>query len=138
MTTPPPLSAEDAARIARRYPPRRTSLPVLVALGLVVAALVGYVVWVAAHRANPPVSGRIDSFAIVSDTETRARLTVDRPDPSVPVRCFVFVQAVTYERVGEKDVTIPAGTERLTTVDVSVRTFKRGTAITVDACTPAS
>ena len=107
-------------------------------LGIVVLAMIGYVVWVAAHKANPPVTGRIDTFAVVSDNEMKATLTVDRPDPSLAVKCFLIVQAVSYDRVGERWVEVPAGTERLTTVGVSLRTFKRGTAITVESCTPAS
>ena len=101
-----------------------------------IVALVAWVVWVAINKASPSVTGRVDSFAVVSDTETRARITIDRPDPSVPARCLLFVQAVTYERVGEKYVDVPAGSERLTALDVSVRTFKRGTSITVEACGP--
>ncbi len=111
---------------------------VLAVLGLVVLALVAYVVWVATSRANPQVSGRIDTFDVVSDNEMTATLTVDRPDPSVAAKCFVIVQAVTYDRVGELWVQVPPGTERLTTVPVSVRTFKRGTAITVESCGPAT
>ena len=106
-------------------------------LGVLVVVMIGYVVWVASHRANPPVAGRIDSFQVVSDTETRARLTVDRPDPSVAARCFLIVQAVSYDRVGERWIEVPPGTERLTVLDVSLRTFKRGTAITVQSCTTA-
>ncbi len=129
-------SLADAERIARRYPRQRTSPAALIAVGAVIVALVAWVVWVAINKASPSVTGRVDSFAVVSDTETRARITIDRPDPSVPARCLLFVQAVTYERVGEKYVDVPAGSERLTALDVSVRTFKRGTSITVEACGP--
>lgn len=129
-------SPADAERIARRYPRQRTSPAALIAVGAVIVALVAWVVWVAINKASPSVTGRVDSFAVVSDTETRARITIDRPDPSVPARCLLFVQAVTYERVGEKYVDVPAGSERLTALDVSVRTFKRGTSITVEACGP--
>ena len=129
-------SLADAERIARRYPRERTSPAALIAVGAVIVALVAWVVWVAINKASPSVTGRVDSFAVVSDTETRARITIDRPDPSVPARCLLFVQAVTYERVGEKYVDVPAGSERLTALDVSVRTFKRGTSITVEACGP--
>ncbi len=106
----------------------------MVILGVVVVALVGYVIWVATHRANPPVTGRIDTFNVVSDNEMRARLTVDRPDPGKAVKCFLIVQAVSYDRVGERWVEVPPGTEQVTRVDVSLRTFKRGTAISVESC----
>ncbi|SPD88967.1 conserved protein of unknown function [Micropruina glycogenica] len=132
------ITEADRERVRRRYPKQRFSPAVLAVLGLVVLALVAYVVWVATSRANPQVSGRIDTFAVVSDNEMTATLTVDRPDPSVAAKCFVIVQAVTYDRVGELWVQVPPGTERLTTVPVSVRTFKRGTAITVESCGPAT
>lgn len=132
-----PITAADRERIRRRYPPKRLSAAVIAVVGLVVLALIGYVVWVASHRANPPVTGRIDAFAVASDNELRATLAVDRPDPAQAAKCFLVVQAVSYERVGERWVEIPPGTERVTQVEVSLRTFKRGTTVTVDSCGPA-
>jgi hypothetical protein len=132
------VTTENAAdRLRRRYPSRRLSTPLLAVLGLVIAVLVAYVVWVAAHRASPPVTGRVDSFQVVSDTEVTARLTVDRPNPAVAARCFLYVQAPTFDRVGERWLDVPPGPDQLTIVDVSVRTFKRGTTIVVDKCGPS-
>ena len=127
----------DRERIRRRYPPNRLTPAVIAAVGLVILALIGYVIWVASSRANPPVSGRIDAFTVVSDNEMRATLAVDRPDPAQPAKCFLVVQAISYDRVGERWVEIPPGTEQVTRVDVSLRTFKRGTAISVESCGPA-
>lgn len=131
------LTEADRERIRLRYPRQRMNPAVMTVLGVVVLAMIGYVAWVAAHKANPPVTGRIDTFAVVSDNEMKATLTVDRPDPSVAVKCFLIVQAVSYDRVGERWVEVPPGTAELTTVEVSLRTFKRGTAISVDSCTPS-
>lgn len=131
------LTEADRERIRLRYPRQRMNPAVMTVLGVVVLAMIGYVVWVAAHKANPPVTGRIDTFAVVSDNEMKATLTVDRPDPSVAVKCFLIVQAVSYDRVGERWVEVPPDTAELTTVEVSLRTFKRGTAISVDSCTPS-
>ena len=135
---PVSITEADRERIRRRYPPQRLSPAVLGVLAVVVVMLIGYVIWVAVHRASPPVTGRIDTFQVVSDTEMKASLTVDRPDPSVAVKCFLIVQAVGYDRVGERWIEVPAGTEKLTTVDAAVRTFKRGTAISVESCGPVS
>lgn len=131
------ITEADRERIRLRYPRQRMNPAVMTVLGLVVLAMIGYVVWVAAHKANPPVTGRIDTFAVVSDNEMKATLTVDRPDPSVAVKCFLIVQAVSYDRVGERWVEVPPGTAQLTNLEVSLRTFKRGTAISVDSCTPS-
>ena len=132
------MTETDRGRIRARYPKQRLSPAVLGVLAVVVLALVGYVIWVAAHRANPPVTGRIDTFQVASDNEMKATLTVDRPDPSIAVKCFLVVQAVGYDRVGERWIEVPAGSEHLTTLDVTLRTFKRGTAISVESCGPAS
>lgn len=131
------ITEADRERIRLRYPRQRMNPAVMTVLGLVVLAMIGYVVWVAAHKANPPVTGRIDTFAVVSDNEMKATLTVDRPDPSVAVKCFLIVQALSYDRVGERWVEVPPGTAQLTDLEVSLRTFKRGTAISVDSCTPS-
>jgi len=135
---PVTITEADRERIRQRYPRKRLSPALMVVLAVVVLTMIGYVIWVAAHRANPAVTGRIDTFQVVGDNELKATLTVDRPDPSVAVKCFLIVQAVSYDRVGERWAEVPGGTARLTTVDVSVRTFKRGTAISVDSCRPAS
>ena len=103
-------------------------------LVLVLGALTAWFVWTAAHKANPPVAGRITSFEVRSDTETVGSLTIERPNPAVPARCLVIVQAVTYDRVGEKPVEIGPGSEWLTVLTVSVRTFKRGTSMSVENC----
>ena len=73
------ITEADRERVRRRYPTQRFSPAVLAVLGLVVLALVAYVVWVATSRANPQVSGRIDTFAVVSDNEMTATLTVRPP-----------------------------------------------------------
>lgn len=50
------ITAADRERIRRRYPPKRLSAAAVAVLGLVILALIGYVIWVASHKANPPVS----------------------------------------------------------------------------------
>lgn len=110
--------------------------PLRIALGLVIAAALVWTVWTAAYKADPPVLGQIDSYLVTSDTDVTGRLTVQRPDPSLAARCLVVVQAETFDRVGEKVVVIPPGGERLTRVEVSVRTFKRATSMSVESCSP--
>jgi hypothetical protein len=129
-------SISDAERIRRRYPPTTMGWPLKIVLGALVAGALAWTVWTAASKADPPVLGRIDSFVITSDTDVTGRMSVQRPDPSLPVRCLVVVQAATFDRVGEKDVVVPAGGERLTKLEVTVRTFKRGTSMTVESCSP--
>lgn len=126
-------TSEDRRRIAERYPVRRR--PWLVPL-LVVAlgALLAYWLWISAGKANPTMQGNVSGFEVVSDTETRVKLMVDRRSPQVGGSCLVFVQAVDFERVGELVVPI-APADRVTDERwVSVRTFRRGTSASVDHC----
>ncbi len=129
------MTETDAARIARRYPPRRTPrwawVPLAVAL-----ALVGllWLVWSGLYGANPAVSARVSAFHVVSDTQVDAVVTVQRPHPSSVARCTVTAKAVTYETVGELPVEIAGSPDELVDVPVSLRTFKRATSVDVGGC----
>ncbi|WP_157754778.1 DUF4307 domain-containing protein [Nigerium massiliense] len=127
----------DAERIARRYPPRRGRRWWVVAAVVLAAVLGSWLVWTATHHANPPVAGHVAAFDVVSDTQIDVTVTVQRTDPAQPARCEVTTQAVTYDTVGQLPFDVPPGTERLTTVKVSVNTFKRATTADVAYCRPA-
>lgn len=128
----------DADRIARRYPTTRAPgwawVPVAVALALAGGL---WLVWSALYGANPVVSGRISSFHVTSDTTVDAVLTVQRPDPSLPVRCTVIAKAVSYETVGQLPVEVPASQDQLVDVPVTLRTFKKATMVDLTGCEPA-
>ncbi|MGC3952984.1 MAG: DUF4307 domain-containing protein [Propionicimonas sp.] len=127
----------DAERLARRYPTRRSPLADwrlwAVVLGLIG---LGWISWVAVNGAVPPVSARVDAFQAVSDTEIEVTVALEREDVGRGARCLVFVQAVSYERVGELELTVPPGGEHHTRQTVTVRTFKRGTSADVEGCRP--
>jgi hypothetical protein len=127
----------DAERIARRYPARRSPQP---PVGLWAALLgligLGWIGWVAVEGAVPPVSARVDAFQRISETEIEVTVALEREDVSRGARCLLFVQAVSYERVGELEITVPAGGEHHTRQTVTVRTFKPGTSADVEACRP--
>ncbi len=124
-----------AERLRRRYPPPRMprwlTLTLVIALG---AVFLGWVIWAALVMANPAVKGQIPKWAIDSDTQVSFTLTVDRPDPSIPVRCRVIAQAPNFERVGSLDLAVPAYPARLTDVTETMRTFRRATSVSVDSC----
>lgn len=130
-----PMNPDAAERLARRYPSRRTPVSNWRAWAVLAAAVgLAWLAWAAFTGANPPVTARVDSFEVVSNAEIDVRITVDRPDPRRPAECSLFAQAVTYERVAELVVQIPPGTERLTTHDVALRTFKRATTADIESC----
>lgn len=127
----------DAERIARRYPTRRGPLADwrlwAAVLGLIGLSWVGWVAW---QGAVPPVAARVDAFRLVSDTEFEVTVAMEREDVTRGARCLVFVQAVTYDRVGELEVTVPPGGEVHTRQTVVVRTFKPGTSADTENCRP--
>ncbi|HET7724087.1 MAG TPA: DUF4307 domain-containing protein [Propionibacteriaceae bacterium] len=128
-----PRTPEERARIAARYPrPRRWPA---VVLGVAFALLLGsWTLWTAVWHANPPVSAQVLSFEVVSDSEVRVVLHVDRPDPSIPGVCTVITQAQNYQQVGELDAQIAPGTVRLTDITVTVRTIARATSASLQGC----
>lgn len=105
---------------------------VLVAL-LAVAGL-AWTVWAGLDMATPPVSGRLDTYQVVSDTDARFTISVQRPDPSQPAMCRVIAQADNFERVGELAVEVPPGDEELVRLEGELRTFRRAVSVSLDGC----
>lgn len=126
---------DPAARLDRRYPVHRNRLGDwrLWAVGLAVLGL-AWLGWAASTGANPAVSGRVDGFEVLSTTDMRVELSVERQDPSRAAECFLFAQALSYERVGELTFRVEPGDTPLTRLEVTVRTFKRATAVTLESC----
>lgn len=101
------------------------------------AALLGaiaVVVLAGVQRANPPVAGMVRQFDVTSPQEIAVTLVIQRTDPQQEATCSLFAQAVSYEYVGELDVVIPPGTEKLTTVDLTMKTLKEATSVSVERC----
>lgn len=129
------MDSNDQARIAARYP-KRTLSDVLIGGAVGVALLVAVVLVVLAgiERANPPVVAMVRAFEVLSPATTEVELVVQRSDPSKPATCFVYAQAVSYERVAEKLVEIPADTDELKSVSVKLQTIKEATSVSVGKC----
>lgn len=127
------MDLDVAERLARRYPARRRFDWRILAVVLALVGL-GWVGWVAVDGAVPPVSARVDAFQVVSDTEVEVVVRVEREDPGRAATCLLYVQAVSYERVGELWVEVPAGGDATTRQELTVRTFKRGTSAALESC----
>lgn len=123
------------ARITARYPARSAADTLIATLaGLGILAAIVLVVWAGLERSNPPVAAMVRSFEIVSPALTTAEIVVQRGDPSQPATCFMYAQAASYERVAELDLQIPPGTEKLTQLDVEVKTVKEATSVSIEDC----
>ena len=129
---------DAAARLARRYPQKRASRW-WVPLALLLAAIGGiWLIWAGVHGATGVVTARVDAFEVRSDTQMDVTVTVDRPDPAKGAECLLYAQAVSYDRVGETTVRLEPGGSALTTLTIELRTFKRATSASIEACRTAN
>ncbi len=128
-----PITPDEIARIAARYPKRRRWFGWVVGFVAVVLGTI-WIIWSGTFHANPAVAGQVKAFEVLSDTEVRVVLTVDRPDPSVRGSCHVIAQAVNYQQVAELDVDVPPSTQRLVDIDVVLRTINRATSASLQSC----
>ncbi len=125
----------DAARIARRYPPRRVPRRLWVPLAAMGGALLAlWTVWAGVYGANPAVAAHVAGFRVVSDTQIDVQVTVQRADVASRVTCQVKALAITYDTVGQLPFTWEPTGEPLQTQWVSVRTFKRAVTGEIDYC----
>lgn len=130
-------TATDAARIARRYPPRRTPRWAWIVNAIAITVvMVPWLLWSAFYGATPAVSGRISAFDVKSDTLVEAVLTVQRPDPAVAATCTVVAKAISYDTVGQVPVEVPPSDRQLQDIQVRVRTLKRATTVDLESCVP--
>ena len=73
------MTTDAAERLARRYPRPRTPRWLWVVVAVTAAAIGAvWLVWVAVVGANPPVSARIASFQVTSDTDMQVVVTIER------------------------------------------------------------
>ena len=88
-------------------------------------------------HSQPVVAAEVTAYTVVSDTRIDVTVTVDRPNPSVPVVCRISAQAPDFQPVGEVNLAVPATSERVVDVDVSVTTLRPATTAVVRECSPA-
>ena len=128
------VTDDAAARLARRYPPKRSRRWWIPVAFVIAAAGTLWLVWAGSYGATGTVTARVDAFEVRSDTTIAVTVAIDRPDPSVGAECLVFAQAVSYDRVGETRVRVDPGGSGLTIVRLELRTFKRATTAAVESC----
>ncbi|MFT3889047.1 MAG: DUF4307 domain-containing protein [Arachnia sp.] len=125
----------DEARIKARYPRRRPADYLVGGIGTV--AVLGAIVLVAIQgleQSNPPVVATVRSFTVTAPTEVSTEIVVQRRNPAEAAVCRLTAQAQSFEVVGEADVDIPPGTEKVTPLTTTVKTVREATSIEVDSC----
>jgi Domain of unknown function (DUF4307) len=110
----------------------RSLLVGLISVGVVLALT--WLVWIALVHSRPTVAAQVLAFRIISDSSVSATISVERRDPSVPVTCRVLAQAPDFQPVGEQQVPVAAGSERLVEVNLVLTTLRRATTVVVRGC----
>ena len=109
---------------------------VIVVVAVIAAVALTWLVWTALLHATPVVSGQVPGYTVVSDTKITVTVTVDRPDPSIPVACRVSAKAVDFQPVGELIVRFEATEEKVVNQTVTITTVRRATTAVVNECSP--
>lgn len=129
---PDPAVAE---RLDRRYPAPRTSRTAAIVAILLLAVIgVGWVVWVGVDHATPQVSGRLDTYEVVSDDSAHFTLRIERTDLDATANCRVIAQAENFERVGELTFVVGPDEPGLVVIDETIKTFRRAVSVSLDGC----
>ncbi len=129
------LVSDAAERLRQRYPPSRLPrLVPIVALGLVAAIGLGWLIWAALFHSRPAVSGQVAAFTVISDTAIDVTLTVERREPARPMSCRVFAQAADTRIVGEQRVVVEGSSVQLADVRVRLVTLRRAVAAKAQDC----
>ncbi len=101
----------------------------LLAVGVLIG--VAFAAWVAFQPR--PVTAQLYGYDVVDDHHVAITLNVHRPEP-VAVRCTVYAQAHDHSIVGEKTVTVPAGTREDTRVSITLETERRAVTGVLRTC----
>lgn len=123
MTSTPTM----ADRYGGPSPTRRRVLLALVAA--VVALALGWLAWTAWFHATPPVKSELTTWTIDDDHQVSATVTVQLED-GVTASCVLSALAEDHLTVGEVAFEPVNGTN-----EVSIRTERRATAVTLRGCT---
>jgi hypothetical protein len=98
-----------------------------------IAAAVAWAAWVAFQPR--PVNGVLWGYEVLNDHRVQVTLDLHRPDP-LAVECIVFAQAQDHSVVGERTVTVPAGTNKNTRLKTTITTERRAVNGVLRGCRP--
>ena len=76
----------------------------------------------------------VRQFEVTSPQDLDVTIVVQRTDPGRAAVCSLLAQAVSFEYVGELDVTVPTGTETLTRMEINMKTLKQANYVSVERC----
>ena len=110
--------------------------PLLVGLiGVGVVLAVTWLIWTALRHSQAVAAADVQAYTITSDTAVSVTISVQRPDPSIPVTCRVLAQAADFQPVGEQQVPIAASPHQIVDVNLVLTTLRRASAVVIKGCT---
>ena len=121
-----------ATRYGTRNAHRRRLVVTLVSL--VALVFLGWVAWVAWVHGDPEVTSDIVSFEVVDEHTATATFTVARRATDVEASCLLRAQAADHSTVGELNVAVGPGGERVQTIEKTVRTEREATSVDMVGC----
>ena len=129
MTAARPPAARPEDRYGSRGQPSSTGLRV--AVGVLAAVFVGWVLWAAIGAAQPDIGGQVVRFSVVSDEAIDVTVA---PTPEAPGRFTCSVQVLDRHKavVGVAEVRLDGGTDQARTVRIETR--ERAVAALVGEC----
>jgi hypothetical protein len=122
--------------LATRYgTPRPVRRRLLVAGASIIAlAFLGWLAWVIVEHSAPEVTSDVVSFEILDQHSASATFTVARRTSEVEASCLLRAQAADHSIVGELNVTVGPGGNRVERLTETVRTARMATTVDVVGC----
>ena len=107
-----------------------------IAVALITAILgVGWITWAGLYHSNPEIRVQLISFTVDSDRAVSVRYLVERDSAEATSICTVIARDFYKDVVGQIDVEIPAGKEKVELVSV-VPTRSKAVNADVSTCRP--
>ncbi|GAB2746111.1 DUF4307 domain-containing protein [Nocardioides pakistanensis] len=110
---------------------RRSTVAVAAVLA---AAFLGWVVWAAVGHSDPDVTSELVSFEVLDEHTVTATFTVARRTTDVSASCLLRAQAPDHSTVGELNVDVGPGGERVQQLTERVRTEREATTVDLIGC----
>jgi hypothetical protein len=111
------MQSQEPFNYDDRYGVKKGRSWIPVALFLAVAGVV-WITWAGLYHSNPGIRVQLISFTVDSDREVSVRYSVDRNGAEATTICTLIARDFYKDIVGQIDLEIPAGKEKVELVSV--------------------